>query len=80
MALTKFHIGQRVRIIKVPNKECDIFKNAIGTIIVIQFYYEVRFDSPIDGVNSICCEEDEMCEHMPTDIMDYLKHKLLEDI
>ena len=69
-----FYAGQRVVI------NCTPFDGVKGVILYKHEYYRVRFDYTTQGCKDglFTKEELELCE--PKDIMDYLKHKLLEDI
>lgn len=76
MALTKFKLGQRV-IITVSPEGCADFKGSIGTVTRVSSYYRVLFDIPLHGYTDALCEEHELSLYEPTDIMEYLKDKLL---
>lgn len=70
-------MGQRVRVTTGSNSHPS-FKDCVGTIVEILIYYRVKLDVPINEYTVILCEENELCEYEPTDIMEYLKDRLLE--
>ena len=69
-----FSIGQRV-VIKYTE-----FYGITGVILDKHLYYRVKFDYPTRGYEDALFQEEELELCGPKDIMDYLKHKLLEDI
>ena len=65
-----FYVGQRV----IVNHRA--FKGTKGVILEKSTYYKVQFDYIVLGYEDGLFEEEEL---EPENIMDYLKHKLLED-
>ena len=69
-----FYVGQRVSI------NYTEFRGIKGVILSKELYYRVKFDHATHGYENALFEEDELELWEPENIMDYLKHKLLEDI
>ena len=69
-----FYTGQRVII------NCEPFTGVKGVILNKREYYRVRFDYTTQGFKDGLFTENELELCGPENIMDYLKHKLLEDI
>ena len=70
-----FSIGQRVII------NYRAFKGIKGVILDIGGgYYRVQFDYIVLGYENALFKEEELELCGPENIMDYLKHKLLEDM
>ena len=69
-----FYAGQRVII------NYTAFKGIKGIILNKQMYYRVKFDYIMRGTTEALFTENELELCGPENIMDYLKHKLLEGI
>ncbi len=70
-----FYKGQRV-----VAKRTSIFYGVTGVILSKYTYYRVKFDYVARGYSDALFKEEELELYGPENIMDYLKHKLLEDI
>lgn len=87
MTLLKFYIGQRVKVKHNVKYARGIFNNYVGTITALDeispdYPYRVTFDCSALNDRSVCSNNavfkgNELSKYIPTDIMEYLKDRLL---